>query len=155
MPNRKSTTGSELFIVDNSDTDWKVLRYLHDWCQVAKGLDIGVISPHAKLLFEWLRKRRNDIVHNYHYEPTAAALESFFWHPIHQTLDGLPATLFEMILDIYGDQNQALHRNFFGTEPESDFVERLVLTDYPGRIMVFVPLCNEDVVELKTPLDAD
>src|SRR5947209_19895271 len=41
MPTRKSTTGSELFIVDNSDTDWKVLRYLHDWCQIAKGLDIA------------------------------------------------------------------------------------------------------------------
>lgn len=34
-------SGSELFIVDNSDTDWKVLRYLHDWCQLAKGLDIA------------------------------------------------------------------------------------------------------------------
>jgi hypothetical protein len=31
MPNRTSRTGSELFIVDNSDEDWKVLRYLHDW----------------------------------------------------------------------------------------------------------------------------
>src|ERR1700688_2474906 len=41
MPNRKSTSGSELFIVDNSDTDWKVLRYLHDWCQIAKGIDIA------------------------------------------------------------------------------------------------------------------
>ena len=33
--------GSELFIVDNSDADWKVLRYLHGWCQLAKGLDIA------------------------------------------------------------------------------------------------------------------
>src|SRR6266404_3654073 len=41
MPRRTSTTGSELFIVDNSDTDWKVLRYLHDWCQIAKGIDIA------------------------------------------------------------------------------------------------------------------
>jgi hypothetical protein len=41
MPKRVSTTGSELFIVDNSDTDWKVLRYLHDWCQLAKGIDIA------------------------------------------------------------------------------------------------------------------
>jgi len=41
MPNRKSTTGSELFIVDNSDTEWKVLRYLHDWCQIAKGIDVA------------------------------------------------------------------------------------------------------------------
>jgi superfamily II DNA or RNA helicase len=41
MPKRTSSSGSELFIVDNSDTDWKVLRYLHDWCQIAKGLDIA------------------------------------------------------------------------------------------------------------------
>jgi superfamily II DNA/RNA helicase len=33
--------GSQLFLVDNSDADWKVLRYLHDWCQLAKGLDIA------------------------------------------------------------------------------------------------------------------
>jgi len=38
MPRRTSTTGSELFIVDNSDDDWKVLRYLHDWCQLSKAL---------------------------------------------------------------------------------------------------------------------
>lgn len=30
-----------MFIVDNSDADWKVLRYLHDWCQLAKGIDIA------------------------------------------------------------------------------------------------------------------
>ncbi len=41
MPNRTSTFGSELFIVDNSDADWKVLRYLHDWCQIASGLDVA------------------------------------------------------------------------------------------------------------------
>src|SRR5687767_7576380 len=41
MPNRTSSTGSEFFIVDNSDTEWKVVRYLHDWCQIAKGLDVA------------------------------------------------------------------------------------------------------------------
>src|SRR5271156_4941754 len=41
MPNRTSKTGSELFIVDNSDVDWKVLRYLHDWCQLSKAIDIA------------------------------------------------------------------------------------------------------------------
>ncbi len=41
MPQRTSTTGSELFIVDNSDEDWKVVRYLHDWCQLAKRIDIA------------------------------------------------------------------------------------------------------------------
>jgi hypothetical protein len=41
MPTRTSKTGSELFIVDNSDVDWKVLRYLHDWCQLSKAIDIA------------------------------------------------------------------------------------------------------------------
>jgi superfamily II DNA or RNA helicase len=41
MPSRVSPTGSELFIVDNSDTDWKVVRYLHDWCQISKAIDIA------------------------------------------------------------------------------------------------------------------
>ena len=41
MPNRTYTSGSELFIVDNSDADWKVVRDLHDWCQLAKGLDVA------------------------------------------------------------------------------------------------------------------
>ncbi len=39
MPNRTSMTGSELFIVDNSNVDWKVVRYLHDWCQISKAID--------------------------------------------------------------------------------------------------------------------
>ena len=41
MPKKTSKTGSELFIVDNSDTDWKVVKYLHDWCQIAKSIDIA------------------------------------------------------------------------------------------------------------------
>ena len=41
MPTRTSVTGTELFIVDNSDADWKVLRYLHDWCQISKAIDIA------------------------------------------------------------------------------------------------------------------
>lgn len=41
MPRRTSRSGSELFIVDNSDEEWKVLRYLHDWCQLSKSIDIA------------------------------------------------------------------------------------------------------------------
>lgn len=41
MPRRTSQSGSELFIVDNSDEDWKVLRYLHDWCQLSKSIDVA------------------------------------------------------------------------------------------------------------------
>src|SRR3989338_4374453 len=42
MPTRISRkTGSELFIVDNSDYEWKVVRYLRDWCQLSKAIDIA------------------------------------------------------------------------------------------------------------------
>lgn len=41
MPTRTSKTGSELTIVDNSNDDWKVLRYLHDWCQLSKAIDVA------------------------------------------------------------------------------------------------------------------
>ena len=42
MPRREShRVGSELFIVDNSEEDWKALRYLHDWCQIAEAIDIA------------------------------------------------------------------------------------------------------------------
>jgi superfamily II DNA/RNA helicase len=42
MPKRSSArTGSELFIVDNSEDDWKALRYLHDWCELSKSIDIA------------------------------------------------------------------------------------------------------------------
>jgi superfamily II DNA or RNA helicase len=39
VPKRISLSGSELFIVDNSDEDWKVLRYLNDWCQISQSID--------------------------------------------------------------------------------------------------------------------
>src|SRR5947209_5758612 len=41
MPKRTSKSGSELFIVDNSDEEWKVMRYLHDWCQLSKAIDVA------------------------------------------------------------------------------------------------------------------
>lgn len=42
MPKREShKAGSELFIVDNSADEWKALRYLHDWCQLSKSIDIA------------------------------------------------------------------------------------------------------------------
>jgi len=34
-------SGSELFIVDNSDADWKVRDYLLDWWGLAKTIDIA------------------------------------------------------------------------------------------------------------------
>lgn len=32
---------SELLIVDNSDDEWKVHRYLHRWCEIARALDVA------------------------------------------------------------------------------------------------------------------
>src|SRR5438128_11465278 len=31
----------DVFIVDNSDSDWKVRRYLHDWADIARAFDIA------------------------------------------------------------------------------------------------------------------
>ena len=42
MPKREShKVGSELFIVDNSAEEWKAVRYLRDWCQLSKAIDIA------------------------------------------------------------------------------------------------------------------
>ena len=41
MAASESKSGSDLFIVDNSDQDWKVLRYLHDWCALSRSIDIA------------------------------------------------------------------------------------------------------------------
>jgi hypothetical protein len=45
MPKRISHTVSELFIVDNSEGEWKVVRYLHDWCQLSKAIDKPAAQP--------------------------------------------------------------------------------------------------------------
>jgi len=41
IPQKKTKRGGDLFIIDNSDDQWKAARYLHDWCEVAKALDIA------------------------------------------------------------------------------------------------------------------
>lgn len=38
-PERKS--GADIFIVDNSDADWKVKQYLHEWADIAHSFDIA------------------------------------------------------------------------------------------------------------------
>jgi superfamily II DNA or RNA helicase len=57
MPTRVSKTGSELFIVDNSNTDWKVMKYLSEWCQLSKSMDIATgyfeIGAFLSLNDEW------------------------------------------------------------------------------------------------------
>ena len=41
MTKASSKTGSELFIVDNSEEDWKVHDYLKQWCEIARAFDIA------------------------------------------------------------------------------------------------------------------
>ena len=41
MGRKPEKTGSELFIVDNSDRDWKVADYLRGWCELSKSIDIA------------------------------------------------------------------------------------------------------------------
>jgi len=36
-----SKSASDLFIVDNSDADWKVCSYIKDWCELSKAIDIA------------------------------------------------------------------------------------------------------------------
>ena len=36
-----SKSGGDLFIVDNSDADWKVLQYLREWTELAYQFDIA------------------------------------------------------------------------------------------------------------------
>jgi hypothetical protein len=36
-----SKSASELFIVDNSDSDWKVRSYLSEWCGLSRAIDIA------------------------------------------------------------------------------------------------------------------
>ncbi len=42
MPKRKDTSGGELFIIDNSDKEWKVLRYLRDWAEISKKFSVAI-----------------------------------------------------------------------------------------------------------------
>ncbi len=41
MKGTEKPKGSDLFIVDNSDSDWKVRNYLHEWAEIAKSFDIA------------------------------------------------------------------------------------------------------------------
>ena len=41
MQEEKSTRKGELFIVDNSDTEWKVQKYLSEWCDISTSFDIA------------------------------------------------------------------------------------------------------------------
>ena len=40
-PKTSPSSGGDLFIVDNSDEQWKVTKYLREWCELAKYMDIA------------------------------------------------------------------------------------------------------------------
>lgn len=56
------TGGEDLFIVDNSDTEWKGLRYLTEWTGTASGFDIATgyfeIGPFLALDGKWQKLDR-------------------------------------------------------------------------------------------------
>lgn len=39
--NASARVGSDLFIIDNTDSEWDVLRYLAGWCRLSQGLDVA------------------------------------------------------------------------------------------------------------------
>ncbi|MEK6795441.1 MAG: helicase-related protein [Spirochaetota bacterium] len=41
MADAQNKQTGELFIVDNSDAEWKAQKYLYDWCDIAKSFDIA------------------------------------------------------------------------------------------------------------------
>jgi superfamily II DNA or RNA helicase len=41
MSNELKKLGSELFIVDNSDDDWKVKNYLQEWTEISRSFDVA------------------------------------------------------------------------------------------------------------------
>lgn len=41
MSENPKKSGSDLFIVDNGDQDWKVRDYLHGWCQLSESIDVA------------------------------------------------------------------------------------------------------------------
>jgi superfamily II DNA or RNA helicase len=53
----KTTDGSSLFIVDNTETDWKVAQYVLEWCGLSQSMDIATgffeIGGFLSLKDEW------------------------------------------------------------------------------------------------------
>ena len=54
---------SDLFIVDNGDSEWKVHKYLSEWCEIAKKFDIatGFFEIGALLTLEEKWQKLNEI----------------------------------------------------------------------------------------------
>lgn len=94
MPNRQSVTGSELFIVDNSDEEWKVLRYLRDWCQISKGIDCATgnfeIGALLSLGDEW---KKVDLIRILMGDEVTRRTKDAFRHVIEKAKDRLDASI--------------------------------------------------------------
>ena len=94
MPTRTSKTGSELFIVDNSDTDWKVRKYLHDWCQLSSQIDIATgyfeIGSLLSLADEWQKVDKLRILMG---DEVSLRTKKAFEHGLAQALGILDASL--------------------------------------------------------------
>lgn len=62
MNDKSKASGGDLFIVDNSDSEWKVRQYLHDWADIARAMDIatGYFEIGALLMLDgqWQRLER-------------------------------------------------------------------------------------------------
>lgn len=43
----ESTTGADLFIVNNNASDWKVKRYLHEWAEIGLVLRLNEYATAA------------------------------------------------------------------------------------------------------------
>jgi hypothetical protein len=41
MTQARQRSGSDLFIVDNSDKNWKATHYLHEWADLAHTFDVA------------------------------------------------------------------------------------------------------------------
>ena len=41
MPDTPKETGADLFIIDNTDKDWKVVNYLREWASISNQFDIA------------------------------------------------------------------------------------------------------------------
>jgi hypothetical protein len=46
----KQSNSSDLFIVDNSNGDWKVRSYLREWCDLSIAIEKEVLNKHHRPL---------------------------------------------------------------------------------------------------------
>ncbi len=96
-----SQSASELFIVDNSDSDWKVRSYLSDWCDLSSAIDIATgyfeIGALLSLKEQWRKVDRIRILMGketavpdfvFHIQRTVVFVDGCFWHscPKHSNL---------------------------------------------------------------------